>query len=274
MKIDAHQHFWKYNTTEYVWIEESMSAIRRDFLPENLKDEIQRAAIDGTVSVQARQSLKETEWLIELAKKNDFILGIVGWLPLKEDKVEMEIERFSICPKFKAVRHVVQEEPKDFLADDKFNRGVRLLKKYNLAYDILIFSGLLPEAIQFADKHPEQIFILDHMAKPEIKTGKISEWKKLMKKLAERENVYCKISGMATEAHWQKWTIKELAPYFESVLEFFTPKRLMFGSDWPVCLNACAYERWLETVEGLIAPLSENEKKCIMGKTAIEAYNL
>jgi L-fuconolactonase len=199
MKIDAHQHFWKYNPVEYSWIDENMSVIRRDFLPENLKDTITGIGIDGTIAVQARQSLHETEWLLKLAEENSFIKGVVGWLPLMENNVGKDLEQFSSFSKLKALRHVVQEEKDGFLLSSDFNRGVKLLKKYRMAYDILIFAKQIPEAIKFVDMHPEQIFVLDHVAKPAIKAGIVEPWRKDIKRLAERRNVYCKISGMGTD---------------------------------------------------------------------------
>ena len=274
MKIDAHQHFWKYNPAEYSWIDESMSVIRKNFLPENLKYIMTDTGIDGTVAVQARQTLHETEWLLKLAEENSFIRGVVGWLPLIESGIEKDLEHFSSFSKLKAVRHVVQDESDAFLLRPDFNRGIKLLKKYKIAYDILIFEKQIPATIEFVDMHPEQIFILDHAAKPLIKSNVIEPWRKNIKSLAKRRNVYCKISGMATEADLQNWTTNQLKPYFETILECFTPGRLMFSSDWPVCLQSCSYKMWNETVKNWINDLSKSEKSRIMGGTAIEAYNL
>ena len=274
MKIDAHQHFWKYNPAEYSWIDESMSVIRKNFLPENLKYIMTDTGIDGTVAVQARQILHETEWLLKLAEENSFIRGVVGWLPLIESGIEKDLEHFSSFSKLKAVRHVVQDESDAFLLRPDFNRGIKLLKKYKIAYDILIFEKQIPTTIEFVDMHPEQIFILDHAAKPLIKSNVIEPWRKNIKSLAKRRNVYCKISGMATEADLQNWTTNQLKPYFETILECFTPGRLMFSSDWPVCLQSCSYKMWHETVKNWINDLSKSEKSRIMGGTAIEAYNL
>lgn len=273
-KIDSHQHFWKYNPEEYSWIDESMDMLRKDFLPEKLKKTIEDTDISGTIAVQARQSIEETKWLLGLAEENDFIKGVVGFLPLTEEKVEKEMAQMSSISKLKGLRHVVQDEAPGFLSGEDFNRGVSLMKKYNLVYDILIYARQLPEAIEFADRHPLQKFVVDHIAKPEIKTGNISVWRKDMKLLSERENVFCKISGMVTEADWKRWRESDLKPYFETVLECFGAKRLMFGSDWPACLAASPYRKWLDTVKSFIKDLSEDEKSSIMGMTAKKIYNL
>lgn len=275
MRIDAHHHFWKYDPAEYGWIDERMSVLRRDFLPADLKGETSRAGIEGVVSVQARQSLAETQWLLELAEANDFIRGIVGWVPLVSPNVRAELERFAGRAKLKAVRHVLQDEPDDnYVLRDDFNRGVSCLKDLGLGYDILIFERHLPQTISFVDRHPGQTFILDHVAKPKIRVGELEPWRQNVRELARRPNVYCKISGMATEADWKNWTPRQLEPYLDTVLEAFGPSRLMFGSDWPVCLLACDYNRWHRVVSDAIAPLSKSEQAQIMGLTAMKAYGL
>jgi L-fuconolactonase len=275
MKIDAHHHFWSYDPVEYDWIDETMKAIRRDFLPEHLRAEIASAGVDGVVSVQARQSLSETAWLLDLATRNDFIKGVVGWVELVSPTVGAELERFTANPKLKSVRHVVQGEPDDnFILREDFNRGIRELKKFSLAYDLLIFARHLPQTIQFVDAHPNQIFVLDHIAKPQIKAGLFEPWSTNLRELARRPNVYCKVSGMVTEADFATWTEAQLRPYFETVLAAFGPQRLMFGSDWPVCLVACDYARWLQMVSGWIAKLSPSEQAWVLGGTAVEVYKL
>jgi L-fuconolactonase len=275
MKIDSHQHFWNYNSAEYGWIDDSMSVLNRDFLPEHLQTEIANAGVDGVVSVQARQNVMETNWLLELAGQNDFIKGVVGWVDLVSPNVFGDLERFTRHAKFKSVRHVIQAEPDDqFILRDDFNRGIRALKPFNLVYDILIFERHLPMTIQFADLHPDQIFALDHIAKPLIKAGAFEPWNRNIRKMAKRPNVYCKLSGMVTEANYSTWTESQLRPYFETVLEAFGPRRLMFGSDWPVCLAACDYGRWAKIVAAWIAGLSTGEQARIFGSTAAEVYNL
>jgi L-fuconolactonase len=275
MKIDSHHHFWEYEPVEYGWIDDAMRVIRRDFLPEDLRREIAAAGIDGVVSVQARQSVAETEWLLNLTSQNDFIKGIVGWVELVSPRAEKDLEKFAANPKLKSVRHVVQAEPDDkFILRDDFNHGVAALKKFSLAYDILIFERHLPATIQFVDRHPNQRFVLDHLAKPKIKVGEISPWRKNVLELAKRPNVCCKISGMVTEADYANWTEAQLRPYFEIVFEAFGPRRLMFGSDWPVCLVACDYRRWHDVVASWAKKLSRDEQAQIFGGTAIEFYNL
>ncbi|MFN3408939.1 MAG: amidohydrolase family protein [Limisphaerales bacterium] len=275
MTIDAHHHFWRYTPEEYGWIDDAMRAIRRDFLPEHLVAELAVARVDGAISVQARQSLAETEWLLEMAARHDFLRGVVGWVELVSPSVGAQLERLAAQPKFRAVRHVVQGEPDDrFLLRDDFNRGIRELRRFNLVYDLLIYARHLPVALEFVDRHPEQVFVLDHLAKPRIRDGEIEPWRTHLRELARRSHVYCKISGMVTEADYATWTETQLRPYFEAALEAFGPRRLMFGSDWPVCLVACGYARWRETVSAWTADLSADEQARILGGTALEAYRL
>ena len=275
MKIDSHHHFWKYSVAEYPWIGDSMSALRRDFLPEHLKAEIASIGIDGVISVQARQTIGETEWLLSLADGNDFIKGVVGWVPLADAGVREVIAKFAANPKLRAVRHVVQDEPDDrFILGADFNRGVSVLKEFGLVYDILIFERQLAPSIEFVDRHPQQIFVLDHIAKPRIGEGAIEPWRTNIRELARRQNVFCKVSGMVTEADWKTWSEEQLRPYFDAVLEAFGPKRLMFGTDWPVCLAASGYARWHDLVRKFAADLSADEQEWLFGKTAVKAYGL
>jgi L-fuconolactonase len=274
-KIDSHHHFWKYNPEEYSWIGDAMTAIRRDFLPEHLKQEIDKAGIDGVVSVHARQSLAETEWLLDLASRYEFIRAIVGWVPLIEAGLPAVLERLASHAKLKAVRHVLHDEPDDrYMLRDDFNRGIRALGRFGLAYDVLIFERHLPQTIEFVDLHPNQVFIVDHIAKPRIRDGVLSPWRENVQELAKRENVYCKISGVVTEVDYRRWTEAELQPYLETVLEAFGPNRLMFGSDWPVCLVACDYTRWFGIVSRSIGKLSPDEQEMVLGRTATWAYRL
>jgi len=275
MTIDAHHHFWRYTPDEYGWIDDAMRALRRDFLPEHLAAELAAARVDGVVSVQARQSLAETEWLLALAARHDFIRGVVGWVELVSPAAAAQLERFASQPKFRAVRHVVQGEPDDrFLLRDDFNRGIRELKRFGLVYDLLIYARHLPVACAFVDRHPDQVFVLDHLAKPAIRHGKIEPWRTQLHELARRPNVYCKISGMVTEADYATWTEAQLRPCFDTALEAFGPRRLMFGSDWPVCLVACGYARWRELVTNWAAELSPAEQARLLGETAVAAYRL
>ena len=275
MRIDSHHHFWKYDSAEYGWITEEMDVIRRDFLPGHLEAEIKKADIDGVVSVQARQTVEETAMLLEFARGNDFIKGVVGWVPLVSPTVESDLEALAGERKLRGVRHVLQAEPDDlYILREDFNAGIRALKRFGLVYDILILARHLPQTVTFVDKHPSQIFVLDHIAKPGIKDGLFEPWNTDMRKLAERENVFCKLSGMVTEARWQGWTVGQLRPYMDAVLEAFGPERVMFGSDWPVCLVASGYKRWLETVRGYAAKLSSDEQAQLFGATAERLYAL
>ncbi len=275
MLIDAHHHFWQYNPGEYGWIDENMKILRKDFLPPDLKSTLDHTGIDGVISVQARQSIEETAWLLELASKNPFILGVVGWLPIASDRFQRELEKFEGNPQLVALRHVIQSEADDnFILRADFNKGISLLKKYNLAYDILIYERQLPQTIRFVDKHPNQLFVLDHIAKPLIAKRKISPWKENMLELAKRDNVYCKISGMVTEAEYTNWSEDQLLPYFDAALDSFKPDRLIFGSDWPVCLLGIGYKQWADIVGKIISGLSRDEQASIMGKNARKAYKL
>ncbi len=275
MRIDSHHHFWKYTAKEYDWISNEMSVIRRDFLPADLAAEIKQAGIDGVVSVQARQTVEETKFLLDFAAKNAFIKGVVGWVPFVEKGVAKQIESFKGNPKLKGFRHVVQGEPDDnFILRPDFNEGIKALHHWGYTYDVLIFEKHLPPSIKFVDRHPQQVFIVDHIAKPVIKTNSFDAWAKNMREMAKRPNVFCKVSGMVTEADWKKWTPAQLQRYFDTVLEAFGPKRLMFGSDWPVSLVACGYTKWVRTVEAAYGKLSADEKAWIFGLTAERAYSL
>lgn len=275
MKIDSHHHFWKYNEKEYGWMDERMARIRRDFLPADLKREIDLAGIDGVVSVQARQTVEETRFLLALAERREFIKGVVGWVPLIDPNVRGAMAEFSAQKKLKGYRHVLHDEQDDrYMMRDDFNSGVKAVTEAGLIYDVLIFEKHLPQTIEFVDRHPRQVFVVDHIAKPRIRDGYLSPWQSRINELARRENVYCKISGLATEADWQNWTEAELKPYLDTVVEAFGPKRLMFGSDWPVCLLAVEYARWSRIVTEYVASLTAAEQSRILGGTAVEAYKL
>jgi L-fuconolactonase len=274
-RIDSHHHLWKYSQAEYPWMLEGMEAIRRDFLVPDLLEAMQTGGITGVVTVQARQSLVETEWLLDLAARHAFMRGIVGWVPLVDSDVGSLLERYAANPKLKAVRHVLHDEPDDFyMLRDDFNRGIARLKDFGLRYDILIFERHLPQTIEFVDRHPRQTFIVDHIAKPRIREKVLSPWRERMQDLARRENVYCKLSGMVTEADWNNWTKVDLKPFIEVALDCFGPQRLMFGSDWPVALVACAYDKWIRVAEWATAELSIAERHFLFGITAKEAYGL
>ena len=275
MRIDAHHHFWKYNPTEYSWMNDSMRVIRRDFLPEHLRLEVAAAEIDGVVSVHARDTVEETSWLLDLAHRYEFIKGVVGWVPLASPELRSILESLVSNRKLRAVRHVLQWETDDrFMLRADFNAGIAALKTFDLAYDILIYERHLQQTIEFVDRHPNQVFVLDHVAKPRIRERLQSPWRENIIELAKRQNVYCKVSGMVTEADYKAWDEEQLQPYFDTVLEAFGPQRLMFGSDWPVCLVACGYGKWFEIVSRRTEALSLVERERILGGTAQEAYKL
>ena len=273
--IDAHHHLWRYNDRDYLWMTDSMSVLRRDFLMADLQRVMSESGIDGSIAVQARQTMEETEWLLDLAGRSPSLLGVVGWVPLCDAQVAATLERLAQDRRLRGVRHVLHDEADDFfMLRDDFNHGVALLRAFDLAYDILIFERHLPQTIQFADRHPRQVFVVDHVAKPRIRERAVSPWKEGIEELARRDNIYCKISGMVTEADWGAWSVEDLRPWFDVVLSAFGPKRLMFGSDWPVVTLAASYRSWVETFRSLIAPLSQSEQEEICSGTAKRAYRL
>ena len=276
MQIDSHHHFWKYDPVQYEWIGPEMSVLKRDFLPAGLADEMGPAGIDGVVSVQARQTLEETAWLLAMAAEYEFIRGVVGWVPLVSPQLASVVEPLAQSPWLKAVRHVVQDEPDDaFILGTEFNRGVSQLKQIGLVYDILIFAKHLANSIRFVDQHPDQLFVLDHIAKPTIRGAEFHEtWGVELRELARRENVVCKFSGVVTEVRDAAWSTDLLRPYWDVAIEAFGPERLMFGSDWPVCLLRSGYGQWVATVRQLIAPLTSTEQDAIMGGNASRVYSL
>jgi L-fuconolactonase len=273
--IDAHHHLWRYLPPGPAWMAYGMEGLRRDFLIDDLRAIAANAGVTGTVVVEAERTIEETNWLSQVAASNDLICGVVGWAPLTSPAVLSQLERIASLPKMKAIRHPLHDEPDDqFMLRDDFNRGIAALKRFDLRYDILIFEKHLPQTIKFVDRHPDQIFILDHVAKPHIRDRVLFPWLENIRELARRSNVYCKLSGMVTEAEWHTWSKADLSPYIETVLEAFTPKRIMFGSDWPVVSLASSYRRWIDTVRAAIAQLSTIERERILGGTAIDAYAL
>jgi L-fuconolactonase len=274
MRIDAHHHFWHYTAAEYGWIDDAMAAIRRDFVPADLEAEIRPAAIDAVVSVQARQSLAETEWLLAKAGAHSWIAGIVGWVPLADPAISALLERLSTNPWLKGVRHILQAEPDSFMENADFNFGLSQLRAFNLTYDILIVHHQLPAAIRLVDRHPNQAFVLDHIAKPPICTGEMQPWQDNLAAIARRSNVFCKLSGVVTEADYKTWTYEQILPYLEATLAAFGPNRLLFGSDWPVCRVASTYSDWVHTVERFAQKLSDDERDALFHRNAAHAYRL
>ena len=276
--IDAHHHLWRYTPEEYGWIGEQMGALRRDFLPSVLKPLLDRAGISGAIAVQARQSLEETRWLLRLAEEPGnaaWMKGVVGWAPIVAADFPEALAQLRDSTKLRGLRHVIQDEPDDqFILGEAFNRGIRALRDTGLVYDILIHARHLPQTVRFVDMHPNHPFVLDHCAKPAIAAGEFEPWAAHMRELARRPNVCCKLSGLVTEADWQRWTPADLEPYWRAVLDAFGPGRLLFGSDWPVALLATSYQRWVDTVTEWVAPLSTSEREAIWGGTASRVYSL
>ncbi|WP_298537407.1 amidohydrolase [uncultured Algibacter sp.] len=275
MVIDAHQHFWNYEPKKHEWIDDNMSVIRRDFLPSDLKKVYLENNVDGCVALQADQTTIETDFLIQLSKENDFIKGIVGWVDLRSDAVDGDLDKYSDFNSVKGFRHVVQgESDHNFLLRDNFLNGISLLEKKNFTYDILIFPHQLGATLEFVKRFPHQKFVIDHIAKPYIKDGFYDGWATLMQEVSKQENVYCKVSGMITEADFKTWKPEQIKPYMNLVFESFGTNRVMFGSDWPVCLVAGNYKKVKDIVTNYISELSQNEQDDIMGNNAIQFYNL
>jgi L-fuconolactonase len=274
-RIDAHHHLWRYSAQEYAWLDEPMKELRRDFLPKDLMREIAAAGIGGTVAVQARQTMEETRWLLQQADECDAIRGVVGWAPIAGEDFPEVMEEFEDRPKLKGLRHVIQgEKDENYILREDFNSGIRTMLGSGLVYDILIYERHLPQAIEFVDEHPQQVFVLDHMAKPMIAAGRMEPWAQRMRELGQRENVWCKVSGMVTEAEWAGWNAETLRPYLDVVVDAFGVERLMAGSDWPVCLVASEYGRWFEVLRDYFAGFSDAERDAVFGTTAMSAYGL
>jgi L-fuconolactonase len=275
MNIDAHQHFWIYNQKDFNWIDDSMAGIRRNFLPEDLQPELKANAFDGSVVVQTCQTLEETRWLLKLAEHNPSILGVVGWADLRSPDIQSQLTSLTRSPKLVGLRHIVQSEPDDrFLLQPDFLRGISALEEFRLAYDILIYPKHLPVALDFVQRFPRQRFVLDHLAKPPIKSGEISSWAKGIRALAVSPNVFCKLSGLVTEADWKHWTPEHITPYLDVALESFGEERLMIGSDWPVCLVAASYSRAVRVVKDYVSRLSPNSRAAVLGGNAARFWRL
>lgn len=273
-RIDSHQHFWKFDPVRDSWINDDMKVIQRDFLPSDLGPILAENNIDGCVAVQADQSENETHFLLNLAAANDFVKGVVGWVNLQSADLKERLEYFSGFKKLKGFRDMAQAEPVGFLRRAEFTNGIRLLKQFNFTYDILIYPQHIQDAIWLVEQHPEQKFVVDHLAKPAIREKEFVNWSTGMKELSAYKNVSCKLSGMVTEAHWEKWTIADFKPYLDFILNHFGTDRVMYGSDWPVCLVAASYQNQLYIVEDYLHSFSSSEKHRIMGENAIQFYNL
>lgn len=271
--IDCHQHFWRYDPEEYGWIDDSMARIRRDFLPDDARGEMDRAGVRGSIAVQARQTLDETRWLLELAARYPFIQGVVGWIDLRGD-VDAQLEPFTGNDRLVGVRHIVQAEPDGFLDGEAFCRGVSRLDGHGLTYDILVYARQLPDAVRFAQQFPRQRFVLDHLGKPDVRGGEFREWQRHLAALAALPQVHCKLSGLVTEAEWDSWTPQQLRPYLDAALDAFGPARIMIGSDWPVCLVAASYTDVIDLVVAAIAEYSAEEQRQMLGGNARRFWGL
>jgi L-fuconolactonase len=274
MHIDAHQHFWIYNQPEYGWIDETMGSIRRDFLPRDLKPQLEQSGFQGSVAVQVRQTLDETRWLLELAESNAFILGVVGWVDLRSPRVRDELKSFVGKSKLVGIRHIVQGEPDDFLLQPDFLRGISMLEEFDLAYDILIYPKHLAQAAEFVGRFPRQRFVLDHLAKPPIKSGAVDAWARGMRELAAFPNVYAKLSGLVTEADWHGWKPEDARPYLDVAFECFGPTRLMIGSDWPVCTVAASYARVMSLIKDYLRSSTAADRESVLGGNASRFWRL
>lgn len=275
LKIDSHQHFWKFDPVRDCWITDEMASIRQDFLPSHLKPLLDHNNIDGCVAVQSDQSESENDFQLANASENDFIKGVVGWVDLQSEIIEARLEYYSQFNKMKGFRHVLQGEPqRDFMLRPAFRNGISLLKKYNFTYDLLLYPDQLAYSKQLVAAFADQLFVIDHIAKPAIRDKKITDWKRDITAIASHQNVYCKLSGMVTEADWKRWTPSDFTPYLDIVVDAFGVDRIMFGSDWPVCLVAASYDKTLSSMQEYFSSFSHYERDLFFGGNAIKFYNL
>jgi L-fuconolactonase len=272
--IDAHQHFWKYDAGWHSWITDEMKVIRRDFQPPDLKPLLDKNGIDGCVVVQVDQTEDETLSLLALANHYSFVKGVVGWIDLANPALESRLEYFTTLKKLKGFRHIVQSEKPGFLESQDFIRGVQKLDRYNFTYDLLIYHHQLEEALKFMEQVPETKIVVDHLAKPPVAVKELNKWRDQIKSIAAYPNVYCKVSGMVTEADWENWKVDDFIPYLDVVFNAFGTSRLMYGSDWPVCLLAASYDEQFSIVQKYLDPFSPAEKKSVLGENAGRFYNL
>jgi len=273
--IDSHQHFWNYNTKDFDWITDEMSVIRKDFLPNELQSVYQNNNVEGCVGVQVNQTEEENTFQLHNANSFDFIKGVVGWVDLQSDSVEKQLQYYQQFEKMKGFRHILQgEKDRALMLKPAFKNGISLLNNYNYTYDILIFPDQSRHALELVKIFPDQKFVIDHLAKPYIKSGEIEQWKNDMEQFRQHENVYCKISGMVTEADWKHHSLQTFKPYLDVVINAFGTDRIMFGSDWPVCLVAASYEKMLGIVKDYFSAFSKEEQDEFFGLNAIAFYNL
>ncbi|MFZ0745824.1 MAG: amidohydrolase family protein [Terracidiphilus sp.] len=275
MRLDAHQHFWQYNPAEHVWMTDAMAALKRDFLPQDLKPLLAANGFDGSIAVQARQSLEETRWLLELAEQNDSIKGVVGWVDLCSAELAGQLGQFAGHPRLVGVRHIVQDEPDDeFMLRADFRRGIARLAEYSLTYDLLLYPRHLPVAVKLVREFPEQAFVLDHIAKPAIAEESVEPWEPDLRELAKLRNVSCKLSGMVTEARWKQWRVEDFRRYLDVVFDAFGAERLMIGSDWPVCTLSGDYAATVGIVMDYVGQMRAGERDGILGGNCARFYGV
>ena len=274
LHVDTHQHFWKYDPGEYEWIDESMAPLRRDFLPPDARREMDAIGVIAGIAVQARQTLEETAWLLELADEFPFIAGVVGWVDLQSPDVDAQLARFAGHPRLVGIRHIVQAEPDGFLERPTFLRGIARLEPLDLTYDILVYARQMPAAVAFARAFPRQRFVLDHLGKPDVRAQEYQSWRAQLNQLAALPNVHCKLSGLVTEADWESWKPEQLRPYLDAALDAFGSDRLMIGSDWPVCTLAGPYKDVIGVTLDAIGEYSVTEQERMLGGTARDLWSI
>jgi L-fucono-1,5-lactonase len=275
MIIDSHQHFWQVGHFDYPWMSSEVEVLYQNYLPSQLGPTLKECGVKQTILVQASNSLAETYWLLSLAERRPFIAGVVGWVDLRDPELEPELEVLTANPKLKGIRHLVESEPADdWLVEPSVLRGLRVLEKHRVSYDLLVHTRHLKHVKTVAEACPNLRLVIDHMAKPPIASGEVTDWARLLKEVSAYPNISCKLSGLVTEANPTSWTTEDLKPYIERALEFFGPKRMMFGSDWPVCLLASSYWRVLESFQSVLADLDEEDRNRIFGENAMEFYLL
>lgn len=274
MRIDSHQHFWRFSPAEHGWLDDAKASLRRDFMPRELEAALKHNGFDGCVAVQAAQTLDESSYLLELAQAYPFVRGVVGWVDLRDPQLSRTLEELSAAERFKGVRHILQSEPPGFMADARFRAGVARLADFSLSYDVLVYAHQLPEVIELARAVPNVSCVLNHLAKPEVRAGRLEPWRQQLRRLAELPNVTCKLSGLVTEAAWDAWQPSQLAPFVDAAVESFGPERLLVGSDWPVCTLAGSYADVMRVFEDYFATFSADERAAIFGGNAERVYRL
>ena len=274
MRLDAHQHFWEYDAQRDSWIDDSMSVLKSDYLPEQIEPLLKEKELEGCIAVQANQSEKETEFLLALAEAYSFIKAVVGWVDLCSENIEKRLEHYAQNPYLKGIRHIVQAEPENFVLKPEFQRGIGFLSQFNLVYDLLVYPSQLESGIELVSQFPDQKFVLDHCAKPQIKIQEIKKWTRDIRRIAEEENVFCKVSGLVTEADFKNWKPSDFLPYLEVVFDAFGEDRVLYGSDWPVCLLAASYEKVYQLTDDYTIEHSADARLKFFGDNAARIYNI